>query len=258
MVEESSVQETIKETEDESAQLAEESVEEPVVETEEEVAVETMEERLTTLGLQGICVVVWNDSNEEEHVIEEGETYERVDGDRFFICTPSLVKGIDSLSDSNYSLGSPTENYFEVTFDEFDKKNEIEMKINCKNGEEASFNFSIMPPQMELGSDWAKALGYEEPKIVVWNDTTGLRKELEEGETYQLSKDDQVAMYTPESYIYDTSNAEQGNVIAVEKIAVLRWNLLDLGEKFDFEISAMHVETYDTITLHVTLLPPAE
>lgn len=117
ITEESSQQESeVEQVEEESEQLVEESVEEPVVETEEKVAVETMEERLTNLGLQGICVVVWNDSNEEEHVIEEGETYQKVDGDRFFICTPSHRTKVNSSSTSGIELGKPTDNYCEIFF----------------------------------------------------------------------------------------------------------------------------------------------
>ena len=252
----------VEETVEEQTEAETEKVEEEVVEETQAEEVDPMEEWLTNLGLQGVYVAVWNDSNSTQHIMEEGEMYTKNEGDRFFICTPSFMTEINSSTNNGIEFETSTrENYCEIFFNDSDRDNDIQLAITCKNGETGNISFSLSAPTKEVeetGYEWAKSLGYDEPKMVVWNDTTGLRKELEEGETYQLCEGDEVALYMTANYLFDSANVDESLVARGINVAVLSWKKIELGDKFDFEITIYHTETYDTITLHVTLLPPIE
>ncbi len=243
------------------AEAAEKSGEPDAENTEEESGTaeeKTMEARLTELGLAGICLVVWNDTTATEKIIQNGDSYEKQEGDRFFICTPSMMIDISSNAVKMEELKPPFDNYCEIFLMDFQEDEDVEMNVGCENGEEGSINFCMLKPDVQSGMEWVQSLGYDEPKMVVWNDTTGLRKELEEGEEYQLAEGDEVAMYVPDTYIFYGSNTDMEDVLTLECVARLRLDYIDLGDKFNLEMSAMHAETYDIVPLHVTLLPPTE
>ncbi len=243
------------------AEAAEKSGEPDAENTEEESGTaeeKTMEARLTELGLAGICLVVWNDTTATEKIIQNGDSYEKQEGDRFFICTPSMMIDISSNAVKMEELKPPFDNYCEIFLMDFQEDEDVEMNVGCENGEEGSINFCMLKPDVQSGMEWVKSLGYDEPKMVVWNDTTGLRKELEEGEEYQLNTDDIVVMYVPDDYIFDNTNIGQENITKVPNIAFVEFDKYPVNDILNLEMSAMHTETFDIITLHVTLLPPTE
>ena len=226
--------------------------------TEEEPAPEeTMENWLTEVGKQGtICMAVWNDANSTKHIIENDETYEMQEGDRFFICTPSKLKKSSLTMRFKHEYGKPSDNYVEIKFPLVTPKEDIACDITCSNGEQGSTNFTLTCsiPDKLMGLHWANELGYDTPKMVVWNDTTGFKQELESPATYQLCVDDQLAIYSPEEYYIDSKNY-QGNHTILSHVAFIDWTQIDLGEAFDLEITMRHFETLEPITFHVTLLP---
>lgn len=259
------VEETVKPTED---------VQQPEVETEVEVEAtgevveepeteQTMEEWLTELGSQGICLAVWNDSNGTKRLMIEGEEYVKENGDRFFACAPSLISKLNILSNNDSTIARLSENCIEILFDDSEEDNKITMTITCKDGGEFTINFVIMAVETSTstekaeisGFEWAEALGYDSPKMVVWNDTTGIRKELEEGETYQLCEDDRVGLYMPDNYRFDSANVEKDNMTIGANVVVLWWQDIELGNEFNYEITIYNPNTSDKITSHVTLLP---
>lgn len=258
-VEESSEEVSIEETVEEQTEA------ETIVEIEESVVEEkeenTLEKRLTELGLEGICVVVWNESTETEHIIAEGENYSKNEGDRFFICTPSFMIGINSETNNGDELGMPTENYCEISFNESEEPNKVLLEISCENGEQAKIQFCLqddMKEEQQTGIDWVMSLGYDSPKMVVYNDTTGLRKELEEGEEYQLSEGDVVAMYKPDHWYFESTNITDAKIEHGVNIIIFDWRNLTLSDKLDVEISVWDTTTDSIVALHVTLLPPTK
>ncbi len=252
--------EAIGETKGEN-ELVEAELMEEVQEPEIEVGVEkTMEEWLTEAGKQGtICMAVWNDANSTKHVIEEGERYQKEIGDRFFVCSPSRVLEAEYITASEFKLKKPFENYCEVMFGEHEGEDDISLIFKCETGEEAEVNFVMICDgetiTSEPGFEWARGLGYETPKTVVWNDTTGFKQELNNGETYQLCEGDMFALFVPDNYLYFNSNIEQNKISLAFNIALINWEELDLSDGFDFEITFRHNETSEEITSHVTLLP---
>lgn len=260
--EEVSIDETVVEqVEEESEQLGKETVEEATSEAEEAV-VGTMEQRLTELGLQGICVVVWNDVRGEEHIITEGESYKKVEGDRFFICTPSSMTELNSSTARGTEFGESSDNYREIIFNEYEEDiNTVEFSITCQNGEQGEINFFVedsMKEDQQTGIDWVMSLGYDSPKMVVYNDTTGLRKELEEGDEYQLSEGDIVAMYTPDYWYFESTNITEAKIIEGINATVFDWKELTLDDNLSLEMSVWDTTTDNIVTLHVTLLPPTK
>lgn len=136
------VQQPEVETDTEIEEGLTEEVQQPVEEPKTE---ENMEEWLTEVGSQGtICLVVWNDSNSTKHIIEKGERYNKNDGDRFFVCSPSRVCETDYITASEFNLGRPFENYCEVTFGEYSGEDEIYLEFKCEAGEEAIIEFTMI------------------------------------------------------------------------------------------------------------------
>lgn len=235
-------------------ETTEEVVEEPVTE-------QTMEEWLTEIGSQGtICMAVWNDVNSTKHIIENDETYELQNGDRFFICTPSKIKKNTWTMRIKKENGERVDNYMEVVFQGLTDKEDITCETTCAGGEQGIIHFTLLcsgtsDSDKMLGLHWATKLGYDVSKMVVWNDTTGLKQELEEGATYQLCEGDQLALYIADEYFVDSKNIETSNTKTTANILFIYWEQIELGDKFDLEITTRHVETLEAVTSHVTLLP---
>lgn len=227
---------------------------------EEPAPEETMEDWLTEVGKQGtICMAVWNDANSTKHIIGNDETYEMQEGDRFFICTPSIMQKNTDTSRLKKKYGKPCDNYVEITYENFSMEVDISYELICSGGEQGAIAFTLkgIPNSTNEGIDgsyWARELGYDTPKMVVWNDTTGFKQELENPATYQLCEDDQLALYLPEEYFIDSKNYK-GNLSILPHVAYIDWTQIDLGESFDLEITTRNVDTLEAITFNVTLLP---
>jgi len=234
--------------------------------TEELEAEQTMEEWLTEVGSEGtICMAVWNELDSTKHIIENDTTYERQEGDRFFICTPSKFKEGHSRVAMDYKFVRPYDNYLEVTYPGFSGEEDITHEITCSGGEEGKIHFTLASSGTQISSSttdntdipgfyWAGDLGYDTSKIVVWNDAKSFKQVLDEGATYQLCEGDELAVYLPENYIYNSSNIE-GNLSLVINLLLIDVQELEIGEKLDVEITTSNTETSELVTNRVTLLP---
>ncbi len=228
---------------------------------------QSMEEWLTEIGKQGtICMAVWNDTTSTKHIIENEETYERQDGDRFFMCTPSKVK--ENLSDSTigHKLNKPSDNYLEVTLDDFLGEATICFDVICLDGEQGHIQFDLTysgtttsNPTTDApylpGLYWTMDLGLATPTIVVYNDTTNFKQILDEGATYQFCQGDELAVYLPDNYIYDSTNMGNDNLTLIVNVVWIDWTGVDLGNEFTFEFNAQNTDTLEKFTTQVTLLP---
>lgn len=260
------VEDTVEVNSTEEVEVPEVEVESTEEVEDEPVAEQTMEEWLTEIGSKGtICMAVWNDKNSTKHIIENDETYERQDDDKFFICMPSKFKECNCIVVIGNEFGKPTDNYLEVTFESFSGEEDITYEVICSGGEEGKIHFTLVSsgtavaPSTTVDEDipgfyWAGDLGYDTSKIVVWNDAKGFKQVLDEGATYQLCEGDELAVYLPENYTYNSSNIE-GNLSLVINLILVDVNELEIGDKLDFEITTCNTETSETITSHVTLLP---
>lgn len=255
----------------ESQETEFESMEDADMENTEEatepITEQTMEEWLTETGKQEtICMAVWNDANSTKHIIENEETYERQEGDRFFICTPSCFENGHSTVVINYEFGKPTDNYLEVILGGFKGTEDIFYEVNCSNGEQGTIHFSLVSSGTAItssetvdaslpGLQWTMKLGLDTPKIVVYNDTTGFKQILDEGATYQMCEGDELAIYLPENYTYVSTNMGEDNLSLIVNVVWMNWTGVDLGNGFTFEAIAQNTDTSEQFVTHATLLP---
>lgn len=148
-VEESAVEES---TEQDEEVVSVDDTAEETEEAEVDVFKETVEPWLIETGTQGIQMAVWNEENNTMRVIGEDENYTRVEGDRFFLCTPSFLIGfsthssIDSASFCSMQIEEPQDNYCEVTFAKAETGvNELSIEdIGCKDGEAGEVRFNLV------------------------------------------------------------------------------------------------------------------
>lgn len=204
-----------------------------VTETVEEPK-SVMEEKLIELGKQGISVVVWNDNTNEEHVIDDGESYERQEGDRFFICSPSML--INISHNIGIEMGQSSDNYCEFFIGKLTEYTNVEMKFGCKNGEEAQIVFFM------------GEIGMEKPI------------EIPEGYEYYLQKQDTgeifLGLNAPAGY-NDTSysNASREYVNGGNRISIYLYNnLVEVYEgntdTYEFDMYFDYSGGKENVTVH--------
>lgn len=155
-------------------------------------------------------VTIWNNITNEGTLLENGQEYIIREGDVLVlnneyksIITPLEVTGIDYNS---------TCSIFEFTAD-FETLTELPVVIEEDDGSEYNFMFYVISEsyaptndsegnaaELSEGEQWVMSLDYDEPKLVFWNDELGTQTVVEEGESYQMSDGDVMAVYLPEGY----------------------------------------------------------
>lgn len=225
---EETVQETVSESEEAEKQTvidtnSEEGEGQEPAEAEPEVAEpepeaipivtepQTANEWIESIEGTGHLVSIWNDNTKIGTVIEDEGQYYITEGDKLLIehnmdtinIPPAIV-----IEESNTTY---------ATCSISDLPEYVTVKINSEVAQEYSFYVTtedidpVLP--IDLGNDtedeitsegerWVASLTYSEPKLVIFNDETGVNTVLEDGETYQMQPGDQMAAYMPEGYEY--------------------------------------------------------
>lgn len=114
--------------------------EENILTTEEN----EMENWLVEVAQQGISLVAWNEINNKKHIFEENETYQAVDGDRFFICTPSSLHSVSMYPSDTVNLQKPNDNYCEISLMDNIAYAFEDLEVECENGEQGTLKFLIL------------------------------------------------------------------------------------------------------------------
>lgn len=230
--------------------------------TEAPAIEQTMEEWLNEMGAQGICLALWNESTGTKRLMMEGEEYTKVEGDRIFLCAPSLITKFRVASVNGIEPERLSENCVEIIFADNKDDDKITVKIITEESEfeinyvlKANENYVATQETQLPGFEWAKKLGYNHPQLVVWNDTTGTKMELEDGATYQLNEGDTVALYKCDHYFLYDANIKMSHIISGNELEILNMKEIEVGDKLELEMTVSHVETFEEITFHITLLP---
>lgn len=59
--------------------------------------------------------------------------------------------------------------------------------------------------------------------MVVWNDTTGVKQELDEGATHKLCQGDELALYMPDNYLFNDAKIDGTHIDRGYNIAIINW-----------------------------------
>lgn len=185
---------------------------EPEAETPMVTEPQTANEWIISIEGTGHPVSIWNDNTKEGTVIEDEGQYYITEGDKLLIehnmdtinIPPTIVIEESNTTYATCSISNLPE-YLTVT-------------INSEVAQKYGFYLTtkeidpVLP--IDLGNDtedeitsegerWVASLTYDEPKLVIYNDETGINTVLEDGDTYQMQAGDQMAAYMPEGYIFE-------------------------------------------------------
>lgn len=87
------------------------------------------------------------------------------------------------------------------------------------------------------GFEWAISLEIDEPKLLVWNDETGVKKIIENGERYELQEGDVIAGRKPSDWmIYDFEPHDFAGVgeLVSKNMMISRYILPDESKEINF------------------------
>ena len=181
---------------------------------EEPTEPQTLNEWMGATEGTGIPISIWNDISKEGTIIEDEGEYYIVEGDQLLIehnmCNISIPSSIViQSSDEVYAVCDIVQlpEYVTVTID-----SEVPQEYNFYvTTEEID---PVLPSELENpdeettleGENWLSSLDYDEPKLVFFNDETGVNTVVEDGETYQMQPGEQMVVYIPEGYMLGTTN----------------------------------------------------
>lgn len=201
--------------------IEEETVEESTIENE--VQIETYETALDwamTVDKTTPVMTIWNSITKEGQVLENGQKYFVQEGDYLVLCYnakerteinlhfPELEKRYTTNLHREFEFVKiPTEEQLWQIDPIIDgKKYDLSVIITSEEAvSNTSDNSSGLEKTIEVsGFEWARSLVLEEPKLLVWNDETGLKKVIENGERYEIQEGDVIAGCKPSNHmIYD-------------------------------------------------------
>lgn len=221
---------------------AAETVENAESETQPEL---TVEEWLDSLNSDEVFFTVWNENTLTGEILSYGERYEMKSGDKLYLhSTVSIVKIKGIIDDFlipekeiNYHISfAMAENFSEETECNITFESEDGQQYNVKN----TFVLSNTSEEItfEGGKQWAQELSKDEPRLIVWNDETGMQKELQEGEEYQLQKDDVLAVILPEQYVLYRVSPEDflESSLLGNGFEIIKYNPIESGEIIELEV----------------------
>ena len=226
----SETSEAIEEVEEENASEAVENAEtleptetgETIEETEEQDtlaendAPQNIEEWVATLDPEENKVTIWNENLREGTLLVEGQDYVIREGDLIV-----LLRGTNTFTVTDFLLpttGGCPEYALLVFSEEMQGSREANITIDSDPSYSISFRAmteeyaadnnvevteeptNITETELSEGEQWVMSLNYEEPKLVFWNDELGTQTVVEEGESYQMSDGDVMAVYLPGEY----------------------------------------------------------
>lgn len=184
------------------------AVNEPEV-TDEATGPQNVVEWVESLNAAENRVTIWNNITNEGTLLENGQEYVIREGDVL------VLKHVSSYEIPLFinSITSNTEfKVYEFTT-EFETLTEVPIVVFEDDGSEYNFMFYVISEsyaptndsegnaaELSEGEQWVMSLDYDEPKLVFWNDELGTQTVVEEGESYQMSDGDVMAVYLPEGY----------------------------------------------------------
>lgn len=232
-----------------------------------------IEEWLTKQNLEDFTLILWNDKAQNGEIIENNGEYNISNDNRVILYTPTRYDYLELkpnaiLKDRRVRLA-----YSELILD-FVGKQDIHL-IQSVDGEEKTYHFALNKDVTEsekndfllalgdgiTGDEWVIAmLGHlSEVKFIVWNDDSGMKKILEDGEEYQMSPNDMFAIYYPSEAIkadINPKDAIKGKKYSSRRV-VLNFDFDTYGKSIEF---AAHIvlKSGDEYNLSATVLAPVE
>lgn len=248
--EETSVEKTIQE------EVAAEEVQQQEVK-------QTLDEWVNSLEISEIKYCLWNETTSEGIVLENNQDYEMKEGDVILIYKPE-GEGIETMTTPENSElnGVDVNDRYNILNLKFSREILFHTTITSKSGTEYKFNFALNPvsgrEDIDLdgmtGEEWAaNYLVSINPEFVIWNDITGTKKEIENGEEYQFEEGDVIAIYYGYSYLLKTMDPMITDVTFEYKYAII--NYTPNGSPTEFKAQLIGCENEeDVVEINFTLI----
>ena len=268
--------------------------EETVTETEtasSESDLDRLKEWYRTLEGDEFAYYLWNKATGDSELLQNGKYYTLDKEDLLVLYAPeerdySAIPVEVNVINSDLLNGNGGVSY------EISLQNKVvrwNTEVTGKSGAEKNFDFVLVSPDKNeftksvtkmIGTEWANSLTGSDPVFLVWNDETNEKRELVNGETYQMKKGDFVGLFygytryykvdrmTPEIEYYDLQTFPYSILFSTYKedkgeqyfIAAYKENE---GEQYfkgnQTEVSVTLSNIYDpsdVVEISCTLLPP--
>ena len=107
------------------------------------------------------------------------------------------------------------------------------------------------------GKDWANSLEYDEPMLVAWNDETGTKEVIEQGEKYVMQQGDILGVYYPTGYFVVTAWPYDffESFTVLSKVAIMDYNLPSEAQDINLEVEVLNEQSESGI-YNYTLTTP--
>lgn len=277
----SETSEAIEEVEEENASEAVENAEtleptetgETIEETEEQDtpaesdAPQNIEEWVNTVVSDEVIICIWDDTTKEGAILENNQEYIVERGEQLVICGNSLysISVPESFESGAYGTGYVIEEFTDV----FLEPTSVDISVGTMEREVYTFHFTFIYGTEETentdtnvlsfedGEQWVMSLNYTEPKLVFWNDAIGTRTVVENGENYQMSDGDVMAVYLPEGcYLSGVEvDYENMNFVSEEGYSIIDYSTLEQKATVELELT-MVAATGDFIFPVYTITTP--
>lgn len=243
----------------------EETIQEDVAteEVQQQEVKQTLDEWVNSLDISEIKYCLWNETTSEGIVLENNQDYEMKEGDVILIYKPE-GEGIETMTTPENSEldGVDVNDRYNILNLKFNTKVLFHTEITSKSGTEYKFNFVINPVSGKeaididgmTGEEWAaNSLVSINPEFVIWNDITGTKKEIANGEEYQFEEGDVIAIYYGYSYLLKTMDPMITDVTFEYKYAII--NYTPNGSRTEFKAQLIGKENEeDVVEINFTLI----
>ena len=263
-IEETVAEEVVEDSSEEEVVTKEIQAEE--VEPEEDVK-QTLDEWVDSLNLSEFKYCIWSDSTGKGIVLEDNQVYNFKKGDKILIYKPQNLQ-IYSMTLPNESSVSRDKkvdindryNILNLVF--YNSNIQFQTIIESTDGEEYLFNFDLVIDEIESidelsGEEWLNIIHKKNPEFVVWNNETGTKKEIQNGEEYQLQEGDTIAIYYGWGYVLqEIEPADCKTDYQSKYIGII---LPPSQNAIEYKAKLVHYEDMnDVVEINFTLLPQAQ
>lgn len=263
VVDKETVQAEVEETKQE--EVVQETTEDVAQSTEEVQGPQTVSQWAKTFDAEEPQLTIWNDITKEGIVLENGQKCVLKEGDLLVICIKEEETNMQYLSPVKCeSYGTKRYKVLEFT-QQFTEETLYEFVITVA-GVEYPFSVTLISENATAtvsettevsGKDWANSLEYDEPKLVAWNDETGTKEVIEQGEKYVMQQGDILGVYYPTGYFVVTAlpyDFFQGFTV-LSKVCIMDYKLPSESQDINLEVEVLNEQSESGIYNYVITTP---
>lgn len=226
----------------------------------------TVEEWLDSLNSDEVFFTIWNDTTKTGTILKQGERYEMQPGDSIYLHSTDVIMSVESDNIFITPVGKIGEHIpFEFTGN-LPEEISASMIFETEDGKKYEVNNTFYGEciatagtsenhELTGGRAWARSLECSEPKLLVWNDDTGMQKELQNNEECKFQQGDVIAILYPEGYTpFEVFPEEMFRAfLPGDGYVVIDYNPVESGETIEFKV-VLFTSDYQKVDVNCNLI----